>query len=128
MTQVKVTPAVREEKAEGWIRQVLSWRSVRNLGELQILTRVSYVMLVLVPLLSGLWQTLQNFLNDYTKEILYSPMLPRSFAAIFFASLFAVIAHLIYQLFAPEEIRRYNLDQFVRVKQKIMHATKLEKP
>ena len=33
----------------------LDWRFVRSLGELPILTRASYAMLAIVPLLAGVW-------------------------------------------------------------------------
>jgi len=36
----------------------LDWRFVRSLGELQILTRASYAMLGVVPILAGLWNAL----------------------------------------------------------------------
>ncbi len=43
------------------------WTKVRSLGRLQILTRVSYVALVLVPLLAGGWPAVRaavNWVND----------------------------------------------------------------
>lgn len=43
------------------------WMKVRSLGRLQILTRVSYVALVLVPLLAGGWPAVRavvNWVND----------------------------------------------------------------
>ncbi len=36
---------------------VTNWRIVRAIGELQILTRASYVLLVAVPLLAATWPT-----------------------------------------------------------------------
>ena len=37
------------------MREKIDWRLIRGLGELQVLTRASYLMLIVVPLLAGLW-------------------------------------------------------------------------
>lgn len=34
---------------------LLSWRAVRAFGSLTVLTRASYAMLVLVPIMAGAW-------------------------------------------------------------------------
>ena len=36
-------------------QRFLNWRLVRGIGELKILTRVSYAMLIVVPILAGTW-------------------------------------------------------------------------
>ena len=54
----------------------------------------------------------KKFTNDFIPRTLDEPLLPWTWAAAFFASLFAVIAHLIYQLTAPEILRKFTLDEF----------------
>jgi len=164
-----------------WTRYA-NWRIVRSLGELQILTRISYVMLVAVPLMAATWPAIRSVVNDYNRlydnyaeklntaaqsyrkaeesfrELLAptksytidvsgeghsvslsglmkatsaqiehdlsllkteevqknSPTvsLPWSWAAAFFAALFIVVGHTLYQMSAPEDVRRYTLIQF----------------
>jgi len=170
--------------------RVTNWRLVRNLAELQLLTRASYVTLILVPLLAGLWPTVKLVVNqhnkavaeaatifdkatvrfeqaqhqlvlqasvpqqtasaqtgdvpifalresavtdtnaaleeikqsvaqyktDYASKSIESPRMPRTFAAAFFAALAAVIAHTLYQMRAPEPVRKMTLDQFIAAK------------
>src|SRR5436190_1673304 len=38
-----------------WVLRSLNWRLVRAIGELQILTRISYAALIVVPLLASFW-------------------------------------------------------------------------
>jgi|GEM_PF-4163852 len=45
----------------------LNWSVVRVLGELQVLSRASYAMLVLVPIIAALWSSIRNYsllIND----------------------------------------------------------------
>lgn len=167
------------------IQNLLNWRLVRALGELQILTRASYILLVLVPLLAAVWPAVQMVVNsegraveraaqvlrgtateidrailrarqtvtplppttpsqgatepalpadvlkrvedaaakiekaaerqarDLEERILADPKLPWTLAAAFFAALFVVAGHLLYQLYAPEPVRLYSWDTFV---------------
>jgi hypothetical protein len=170
--------------------RVMNWRLVRNLAELQLLTRASYVTLIVVPLLAGLWPTVRLVVNqhnkavgeaaaifdkatirfeqaehqiglrvpvsqpgglvqaadasgsllgertrkeasavldelkqsvsqyrsDYANKSIESPSMPRTFAAAFFAALATVLAHTIYQMGAPEPVRKMTLDQFIAAK------------
>ncbi|CAH7039261.1 conserved membrane hypothetical protein [Vibrio chagasii] len=57
-----------------------------------------------------------KFTNDFIPRTLNEPMLPWTWGAAFFASLFAVVAHLLYQLSAPEVLRRFTIDEFVKGK------------
>lgn len=167
--------------------RIMNWRLVRNLAELQLLTRASYVTLIVVPLLAGLWPTVRLVVNqhnkavaeaatifdkatvrfeqvqhqltvqvaqpqqtaslpgtdpvvppsrdrvsieankildelkqsvaqyksDYASKSIESPRMPRTFAAAFFAALAAVMAHTLYQMSAPEPVRKMTLDQFI---------------
>ena len=43
---------------------VLNWRLVRAFGALTVLTRASYGMLVLVPLMAGIWQPIVHWVFD----------------------------------------------------------------
>jgi hypothetical protein len=44
-----------------------NWGLVRNFGELQILTRASYAMLIIVPMLAGTWPTVRIIINSYNE-------------------------------------------------------------
>src|SRR5262249_19956250 len=48
---------------------IANWRIVRSIAQLQILTRASYVMLLLVPILAGLWPTVRLIVNQHNKHI-----------------------------------------------------------
>ena len=170
------------------ILNFLNWRLIRAIGQLQILTRASYIMLLVVPLLAGMWPavrvyvnqhnkkaaeltitveqakarfdetqkelaptvanllavasppstqenalrqdlettlqelkdtvngfnaTVDAFITDFAERTLKDPKLPWSFAAAFFAALFVVLGHLVYQLCAPDVIKAQTLDEFV---------------
>jgi hypothetical protein len=51
------------------LRYNLNWRLVRGLGQLQILTRASYILLVLVPLLVTLWPAVRVVVNQYNQAV-----------------------------------------------------------
>lgn len=46
-----------------------TWAFVRSFGELQILTRASFIMLLVVPLLAGLWPTVKVIVNRYNQSL-----------------------------------------------------------
>ena len=48
---------------------IMDWRKVRALGELQVLTRASYLMLIFVPLLAGLWPGVRLVVNRYNQAV-----------------------------------------------------------
>jgi hypothetical protein len=45
------------------ITGAVNWRLIRSLGELQILTRISYGMLIIVPLLATLWPGVRSLIG-----------------------------------------------------------------
>ena len=45
------------------------WIKIRMLGELQLLTRASYVMLFIVPILASLWPAVRVVMNSYNNTI-----------------------------------------------------------
>jgi hypothetical protein len=47
------------------VRQSLTWQLVRGVGELQFLTRASYAMLAVVPLLASTWQSVRLLINGH---------------------------------------------------------------
>jgi hypothetical protein len=166
------------------IRNALNWRIVRGVGQLQILTRASYALLVLVPICASTWpavrlvvnqhnkaareavehlratrsdveraledaqrqlvqtpstsertaadqrqasnliarlidsvQTIGNaaekYTTDYAEHTIKTPRLPWSLGAAFFAALFVVVGHFVYQIAAPEPIRQTSWDEFI---------------
>lgn len=46
------------------------WTKIRTFGELQILTKASYVMLIFVPLLAGLWPAIKSGINRYNTAVI----------------------------------------------------------
>jgi len=48
----------------------LDWTKVRGIGNLQILARASFVFLILVPVLAGLWKTVRHGINRYNEIVL----------------------------------------------------------
>lgn len=140
------------------------WAIVRNLGELSILSKASFSMLVFVPLLASLWPGVRWTLNRYDdfmgKSIadlrqvsaeleqlnsttvqdprinkiieqmegyvsngptsFGSSTMPEVWAVTFLAALAAVVAQLIYQMFAPTEVRNHSLSSFLADKRKQM--------
>jgi hypothetical protein len=58
----------------------------------------------------------RNFTNDFLPKTIEKSSLPWTWAAAFFASLFAVIAHLIYQLASPDILRNFTFEEFVKDK------------
>ncbi|MEM7441278.1 MAG: hypothetical protein AAF393_16925 [Pseudomonadota bacterium] len=47
----------------------ITWATVRSFGELQILTRASYIMLLVAPLMAGLWPTVKVLINRYNQSL-----------------------------------------------------------
>jgi hypothetical protein len=50
---------------------------------------------------------------DYASQTIESSRMPRPFTAAFMAALAVVLAHTLYQMFAPETVRRMTLDQYI---------------
>lgn len=182
---------IRAKYAQFWA----GWKTVRVLGELQILTRASYFTLLFVPILAGVWPAVRAGINRYNEavvdathaldlaseklagqlrdsqiasdaseqnsltntrsrshlrqasdelmldlqhhvDMLRSSLvhqtinrksLPLTWALAFFAALFAVIGHLLYQVFCPEEIRQASFEAFAlqRKRDYASHPTEL---
>jgi hypothetical protein len=49
------------------LRNLLTWQLVRGVGELQILTRASYLMLGVVPILVGVWPSVRLVVNNHNR-------------------------------------------------------------
>ncbi|MEH0672204.1 hypothetical protein [Vibrio owensii] len=162
------------------LSRLLNWRLVRSIAELQILSKVSYFMLVFVPLLAGLWPAVRFYINNYNEAVVEAteiledqtklfnlsvkslesslvnhdsaqvsehssrvvedlnkvvsrfsakvntftedfvpktieePTLPWTWGAAFYAALFSVVSHLMYQLRAPDILKRYTIDEFIK--------------
>jgi len=48
-----------------WLRQAMSWEAIRGIGEWQILTRASYLAILFIPILAGLWPAVRVVVNGY---------------------------------------------------------------
>jgi hypothetical protein len=51
------------------LREKLTWQVARSVGEIQFLTRASYVALFLVPILAGVWQSVRVHVNSHNEQI-----------------------------------------------------------
>lgn len=49
------------------VSKILNWEKIRAFGELQILTKASYIALILVPIIAGLWPSVRVAINHYNK-------------------------------------------------------------
>jgi len=158
------------------IKLSINWIRVRSLGSLKILTKVSYVALIVVPIMAALWPGVKSSINRYNvlvkqsistldksstklinasnqlsseisktdieptfkqnlienlnsitndssiqlseikqyldNTIINSNHLPPVFAKSFFAALFIVLAHLLYDIYAHDILKKYSLDEF----------------
>jgi hypothetical protein len=94
----------RETKRWAWLRW-FDWGVVRALGTLQILTRVSYSSLVLVPVLAGVWRVLSAAVGR--------PLLPFSWVLTFFAAVAVALGYTLYQVAAPQLIREKSRDDLI---------------
>ncbi len=89
-----------------WITRDFGWGTVRALGQLQILNRVSVVALIAVPVLAALTGALQEQFPKW-------PGLGTSPALLFFAAVFVTLGLLAYQVWSAEDVRKYDEDEFI---------------
>ena len=47
--------------------KIVSWKVLRSFGELQILTKASYLAIVLIPIIAGLWPSVRVAINHYNE-------------------------------------------------------------
>ena len=52
-----------------YLEHLGTWKFVRTLGELQILTRASYVSLIVIPLVAGIWPAVRVAVNRYNDVV-----------------------------------------------------------
>ena len=89
-----------------FLRRAFLWSRIKPLGELTLLTRASYIFLLFVPLLAGIWPVA-------TKFVFKDAFLPLTWVLTFFAALSAVIAQTLYQMFAPDVVRRNSRQDYM---------------
>jgi hypothetical protein len=51
----------------------LNWEAIRNFAELQILTRASYVALMVIPIVAGCWSSIRVILSHYDRNAWMAP-------------------------------------------------------
>jgi hypothetical protein len=51
------------------VSNALNWRLIRGFGQLQILTRASYAMLIIVPVLAATWPAVRLVVNQHNKAV-----------------------------------------------------------
>jgi len=110
-------------KRLGWMLLSLgshwfSWRLVRGVGELSVLTRVSYIALLVVPLLAGAWPAVRALIEAWANKTHNAELLPANmpsqWALVFFAAAAVGLGHLVYQLGAPQLIKEKSREDVVR--------------
>jgi hypothetical protein len=92
----------------GKVVRFFTWRTVRAVGALQVLTKASYVMLALVPILAGLWLGVRS----WAAPAGLTAHMPSAWAVGFFAALFVVLGHFVYQVWCPELVKEQTPDKF----------------
>lgn len=53
-------------------KNILGWWLVRSIAELHVLTKATYTILILVPILAGIWSTAIYTVNGYNQQINYN--------------------------------------------------------
>lgn len=92
----------------GKVVRFFTWQTVRAVGALQVLTKASYVMLALVPILAGLWLGVRS----WAAPAGLTAHMPSAWAFGFFAALFVVLGHFVYQVWCPELVKEQTSDKF----------------
>lgn len=100
----KLSKEIEKNKLKGKDRY-LNWENVKILGDLKILTKASYLILLFVPLLSGMWPTIIGIMPKLSH-------MPSVWGWSFIAALLVIIGHLIYEIFAHAEIKKYSRNEF----------------
>lgn len=91
----------------------LRWDLVRGFGELAILTRVSMSALVLVPILAAVWPAVRGAVERLGQPYgVLPPMMPWTWAALFFAAVLVILGRVLYQAHAPQEVREASRVDF----------------
>lgn len=54
------------------LKQAMHWGTVRAVGSLQILTKASYIMLIVVPALAAAWPSVQRMVHGYNEQLVES--------------------------------------------------------
>ena len=137
------------------VARLFTWQKVRSVGGLQILTKASYTMIALVPILAGVWQGVKVWAIQSKQEVSqavkdldhaterrraaasepvaqeldqvravthklqalidrgdFDHKLPSAWAMAFFAALFVVAGHFVYQVRCPELVAQKTPDKF----------------
>ncbi len=117
IVQARVAPPLQRKRwldRRWWwpnLRQKFNWTHVRAFGELHVLTRVSYLALVLVPLVAGVWPAVRRLVNLVDRDL---DPLPIGWVLAFLGALAVAIGHLVYQLAAEPLVRRQSSAEFQR--------------
>jgi hypothetical protein len=102
----------------GWIH----WRWVRNVGQLQALTRASYWALLLVPIIAAVWPAARSAINVYNHANPDGPLpetLPLSWLLAFSAALAVALGHFFYQTRAPQLVKETTDEDLIEKAEEI---------
>jgi hypothetical protein len=95
-------------------------KSVLNLSELDSVDdkdkseMLTTVISELIKSTEKFSDNVKDYTSDFLPKVLEEPSLPWTWAATFFASLLAVLAHLLYQMSCPDIIRRFTFDEYIK--------------
>ena len=98
--------AREEHKLQG-AKKVLNWENIKILGHLKLLTRASYLLLIFVPILAGIWSVIARIPGGE-----FNTLMPSVWGWSFIAALSVIIGHLIYEVCSPIEIKRHSKEEF----------------
>lgn len=118
----------KRNRLRRWMVTYFGWHIAKKFGDLTILNRISVLSLVIVPLISALWSFIYLILLEIfeQREVLLisgsdlefsvPDRLPTFFALTFLAALLALVARTLYEIFAPEDLRRFTEVDFISFK------------
>ncbi|MEM1356421.1 MAG: hypothetical protein AAGH88_16245, partial [Planctomycetota bacterium] len=97
------------------LTQPFDWKLVQKLGSLTALTRASYLSLLVVPLLAGLWDPANALLMEWTGRDgrVLPEVMPISWTLAYVSAFLVALGHLLYQTRGPELIKTRTLDQML---------------
>jgi len=80
---------------------LFEWTKVRAFSNLEILRKISYFIIVLVPILATIW-------HKISESLALDENLPIFWVVSFFSSLSVIVSHTIFELFAPIIIKEFS--------------------
>ncbi len=110
---------------------LINWSMSSDLARLELLTRVSFLSIFVVPIIAAFWPAIRETLNgvflaasllgiDGSGTTIQSTWdaMPKVWVFTFYASIFTVVGQFFFQAFAPATIKRQSKDEFVAARKR----------